>query len=89
MVSKKVLIANKLGLHARAASALVKLASSYKSKVILQKDGFRANGKSILSVMAIGAQQGAELELVIDGPDARKAMINLESLINNKFGEAE
>ena len=82
-------IINKLGLHARAASKFVKLASSFESEVLLRKDNREANGKSIMGVMMLAASKGTVLELVIEGVDEEKAMSALEELIAARFGEQE
>lgn len=89
MLSKQIEIINKLGLHARAASKFVKLASRFNSRILLRKGGAEANGKSIMAVMMLAASQGARVELVVDGEDEVQAMEALEALIADRFGEAE
>ena len=89
MVTKTVEIINKLGLHARAASKFVKLASGFESEVFLRKDNREANGKSIMGVMMLAASKGTVLELAIAGADEEKAMLALEELIAARFGEQE
>ena len=69
---KTVLIINRLGLHARAASKFVTLASSYESELTVEKDGKQVPGKSILKVMMLAAAQGSVLKLVATGPDVRR-----------------
>ncbi len=87
MPNKKVTIKNKLGLHARAASAFVKLSSKFKSEVTLQKDGQVINGKSILGIMTLAAGKGSKLVLSAEGSDADQAMSELTNLIDDGFGE--
>lgn len=87
VTSKTVEIINKLGLHARAASKFVKLASRFESKVLLRKGTREANGKSIMGVMMLAASQGTMLELLVDGADESDAMEALETLIADYFGE--
>lgn len=87
VISKTVEIINKLGLHARAASKFVKLASRFESNVLLRKGAREANGKSIMGVMMLAASQGTVLELVVDGADESDAMQALETLIADYFGE--
>jgi len=86
---KTVEIINKLGLHARAASKFVKLASRFESQILLRKGSREANGKSIMGVMMLAASQGSKLELVTEGPDEEEAFAALEALIADRFGEGE
>lgn len=87
MIKEKVTIVNKAGLHARPAAALVKLASKYESDFFIHMYGYKVNGKSILGVMTLAAEQGAELELEIDGSDEEEASEEIIRLINDGFGE--
>ncbi|MBS0358024.1 MAG: HPr family phosphocarrier protein [Proteobacteria bacterium] len=89
MLTKKVTIVNKLGLHARAAAKFVSHASHYESEAYLIKGNDRANGKSIMSVMLLAASHGTELELQTTGKDEVEMMQDLEKLIQEKFGESE
>lgn len=82
-------IINKLGLHARAAAKLVKLAGSYQSAIDIEKDGKRVNAKSIMGVMMLAASCGSTVTLYVDGEDEADAMAALEQLINNRFDEDE
>lgn len=88
MIKQKVTIVNDAGLHARPAAALVKIASKYESDFFIHLYGYKVNGKSILGVMTLAAEKGAELELEVDGPDEEKAMEAITDLINSGFGEA-
>jgi phosphocarrier protein HPr len=89
VIKQKVTIINKLGLHARAAAKLVHLASRYESETKLIRNNKVVNGKSIMGVMMLAASKGAELDVVVDGPDEQQAMDALIELINNRFGEKE
>lgn len=89
MLSREVTICNKLGLHARAAAKLVGIASGYGAEVVLEKQGQRVNGKSIMGVMMLAASKGTELQLHVDGEGEEAAMQALVELIENKFGEGE
>ena len=84
-----VTIINALGLHARAAAKLVALASRYESEVLVVRDDKRVNAKSIMGVMMLAAAQGTELKLVINGDDAEAAMVAIQGLIENRFGEEQ
>ncbi len=89
MIKKKIVIVNKLGLHARAAAKLVHLASRYASESKLIRGDKVVNGKSIMGVMMLAASRGTEIELVVEGEDQEETMQALSDLINNKFGESE
>ncbi|HET7904950.1 MAG TPA: HPr family phosphocarrier protein [Candidatus Eisenbacteria bacterium] len=87
MVEQQVVIQNRLGLHARACSVFVKEAAKYASHITLGRDGLEVNGKSILGVMMLAAERGAELSLKADGPDEAEALAGLVRVIDDKFGE--
>jgi phosphocarrier protein HPr len=89
MLSRDVLIINKLGLHARAASKFVTLASRYKAQIRLRRGEKEVNGKSIMGVMMLAASRGTHLTVTAEGPDAVAALDALEQLVQNRFGEAE
>ena len=85
MVSKKVVVKNESGLHARPASVLVKTASKFKSEFFIKMYGYKVNGKSILGVMTLAAEHGAEMELILEGPDEEEALKKISELFENKF----
>ncbi len=85
--SEEFEIINKLGLHARAAVLFIKAASSFESQVTVTKDGVEVNGKSIMGILMLGATQGSAITVTAQGPDAKKAVMELGKLINSKFGE--
>lgn len=89
MIKKKITIKNSAGLHARPSAALVKLAGSFKSDFYIHMYGYRVNGKSILGVMTLAAEEGAELELELNGEDEKEAMSAIVELADNKFGMAD
>jgi phosphocarrier protein HPr len=89
MLDEEVEIINKLGLHARAAAKLVSCANSFSSDVFLHRNGQRVNGKSIMGVMMLAANQGSILKLEINGSDEQEAMQALTSLISERFGEEQ
>lgn len=86
MIKKTVTILNSTGLHARPSAALVKLASKFKADFYIHMYGYRVNGKSILGVMTLAAEQGAELVFEVDGSDEDEAMKSILELVANKFG---
>jgi phosphocarrier protein HPr len=89
MVKNKVVIKNKLGLHARAAVKFMNLANRFASSVLIEKDGNEIDGKSILGILTLAAVQGSEITLRISGPDEDQALNALETLIEDKFHEEE
>ena len=89
MLQKKVVIINRLGLHARAAAKFVKLANRFRASVKIEKDDISIDGKSILGILTLAAVQGTEITLKISGKDERSAMKALISLIENRFEEEE
>ncbi|MBB71952.1 MAG: phosphocarrier protein HPr [Legionellales bacterium] len=89
MIKKKIFIINKLGLHARAAAKFVSLAGRFGSNIEVSRENKTVNGKSIMGVMMLAASKGTELELTVSGDDESQALMDLENLINDRFGEAE
>jgi phosphocarrier protein len=87
MTKKQAKIVNKLGLHARPAAQLVTVASKYESEVFFIKGDLRVNGKSIMGVMMLAAEQGSELTVEADGSDEEAAVAALLEVIANGFGE--
>jgi phosphocarrier protein len=82
-------IRNKVGLHARPAALFVQTASQFKSSVLAIKDGREVNAKSILSVLTLGAEQGAVVTVRAEGEDEVEAVEALKELVENNFGEEE
>lgn len=80
-------VVNRAGLHARPASALVKLASSFSSEVHVEKDGLRVNCKSIMGVLMLAAEQGSTLHFTAVGDDADRAVGALLDLVRSGFEE--
>jgi phosphocarrier protein HPr len=87
MTERTVTITNKYGIHARPAAEIVKLAAKYKSEITLIKDDTEVNGKSIMGVMMLAAEQGSTLLLRADGPEEVAAIDALAELIASNFGE--
>lgn len=89
MIKEKVVICNKLGLHARAAAKFVGVASEYGALIEIEKDSKRVNGKSIMGVMMLAASKGSEIMIYAEGDDAQSAVQKLTTLVLDKFGESE
>lgn len=87
MIRKEITILNRLGLHARPAAQFVKLAGKSPSSVWVEKDNSRVNGKSILGMMLMTAEQGAKLIVEIDGPDENELWEKIRELVANRFNE--
>ena len=83
--SRTVIVTNPEGLHARPAYMFVELASKYQAQIEVIKDSERIDGKSILSILTLGAEQGTELSLEATGPDADDALAELARLFEQGF----
>jgi phosphocarrier protein HPr len=86
-IEKEVSVVNRLGLHARPAALFVRIASRYRSEIWVAKEGEEVNGKSIMGLMMLAAGQGSKLRIRCEGPDAEKAIQELEELVNARFNE--
>jgi phosphocarrier protein HPr len=84
---KEIVIANRLGLHARPAALFAQVANRFRADVWLEKDGTEVNGKSILGLMTLGASQGSKLRIRVEGQDAYEAMRKIERLIQSWLDE--
>jgi phosphocarrier protein len=82
-------VKNKLGLHARAATKLVQLASRFPCDITIARDGQVANAKSVMGVLLLCGSQGTELEIEANGDRANEAITAIGALIDDKFGEGE
>lgn len=89
MIEEKLVLENKLGLHARAAAKLVQLNEHFNSEIKISKGSVEANGKSILGVLLLAAPLGTELTFKIKGDDEKEAFESIKMLIKNKFNEDE
>jgi phosphocarrier protein HPr len=89
MLSRRLVVSNDLGLHARAAAQLVKGIAGFQSKISLCRadNDKSANARSILSVLTLAATKGTPLTVVVEGPDENEAFAAIESLFKAGFGE--
>ena len=87
MITKKLTILNKLGLHARAAAKVVSMANEFESTITITKDGKNADARSIMKLLMLSASQGSRINIEVDGTDQKDAMKSIERLFNNKFDE--
>jgi phosphocarrier protein len=84
---RSVTVANRLGLHARAAARFVHVASRFQSRVTVTRGSQTMDGKSIMGILLLAAAKGAVLTLTADGPDERAALDELGLLVESGFGE--
>ncbi len=89
MIEKEVTVTNRAGLHTRPASMIVRTASRFQAEFFIRKDGYEINGKSIIGVMTLAAEQGASLHLIFDGPDESEALEAMEAIFEDGFGEVK
>ncbi len=91
MAERTVEVTSRLGLHARAAANLVRVASRFKSKLTLHRpDGSaEADAKSILSILTLAASYGTRLNLVATGDDEQEALEAIAGLFSRAFDESE
>lgn len=89
MLERELCVSNQLGLHARAAAQLVRLASKFECRIVLHRDdtGVSANAKSILSVLHLAAGFGVTIRITSDGVDETEALEQIIKLFADKFGE--
>ena len=87
MITKKLTILNKLGLHARAAAKVVSIANEFESTIIITKDGKNADARSIMKLLMLSASQGSRISVEVSGADQKDAMKSIVELFNNKFDE--
>ena len=80
-IEKEVMVKNSQGLHARPAALFVRIASQYDSTITVTKEHETVNGKSIMGILMLGAEQHSKVTLVADGHDAEKAIAQLEEFL--------
>ncbi len=88
-VERIVEIVNRAGMHARPAAEFVKLAGRFSADIRLEKDALEVNGKSIMGVLMLAAEQGSRLRLLASGDDAEDALDALAELVGRGFEEME
>ena len=87
MIEKDFKIKNKLGLHARPAALFVQLTTRFKSQIKVVKDGQEADGKSIMGLMLMAAENGSSIRVRAHGPDEMEAVAAIGDLFDRKFDE--
>lgn len=84
---RQVQIVNRAGMHARPAAEFVKTAGRFAAEITVEKDGLEVNGKSIMGVLMLAAEQGSWLRLAASGADAESALDALADLVGRGFSE--
>lgn len=87
MVEKVLRVKNRLGMHARPAALFVQTAGRFHSRVKVAKGPVEVNGKSVMGLMMLAAEQGSDLTVTLDGDDAVVALAELEKLFERNFDE--
>ena len=89
-ISKELLVQNKMGIHARPAAMIVRIANTYTGEVWVDKDDEQVNGKSIMGLMMLAAGKDSKLTIRTEGPldSAEKMLLELEELFARRFEEA-
>jgi len=82
----QLVIRNQLGLHARACALFVKTASKFRAEIFVSRDDLEVNGKSIMGVMMLAAEEGATITVRAIGPDEQAALEAIRELVEGKFG---
>ena len=86
LIETELPIRNQLGLHARACALFVRTAARFESNILVSRDDLEVNGKSIMGVMMLAAEEGSTIKVRADGPDEVAALAALSQLVEGKFG---
>lgn len=81
-IEREVVVLNAQGLHARPAALFVQIASKYSAAITVEKDTESVNGKSIMGLLMLGAQQNSKIRISADGPDADLAIAELMEFLS-------
>ena len=85
MVQRTAIVKNPLGIHARPAALIVQAATRFRSEIFLAKDGLEVNGKSIMGVMMLAAENESEVVVRAEGEDEAAAVEAVARIIGSKF----
>lgn len=86
-IENEFTIQNKLGLHARSAAQLAKIANRFSCEIKVARNAEFVNGKSIMGLLTLAAAKGTKIKVICEGADSEEAMSAIANLINSKFGE--
>jgi phosphocarrier protein HPr len=84
LITKKLIVKNKQGLHARPAALFVQIANKFDAHITVTRDKERVNGKSIMGILMLGAEKGSEITIEAEGEDASLAIAELETTVNSE-----
>jgi phosphocarrier protein HPr len=84
LLKKKIVVSNKQGLHARPAALFVQIANKFDSRVTVSRDAEKVNGKSIMGILMLGAENGSVIEIEVEGKDAPQVLEELEKLVTQE-----
>lgn len=84
IAKKKLIVKNKQGLHARPAALFVQVANRFEANITVSRNEEKVNGKSIMGILMLGAEQGSEIVLEADGKDAEAALVELEQVVDKE-----
>jgi phosphocarrier protein len=87
MITREVMVPNRLGLHARAAAKFVQAATRFRARIMVRRDNRTMDGKSIMGVLLLAAARGSTIAISADGPDEGEAVAALVGLVESGFGE--
>ncbi|MDP3732309.1 MAG: HPr family phosphocarrier protein [Candidatus Omnitrophota bacterium] len=84
LIKKNLIVKNKQGLHARPAALFVQIANKFDARITVRRDEERVNGKSIMGILMLGAENGSEITIEAEGDDADMAILELERIVNSE-----
>jgi phosphotransferase system HPr (HPr) family protein len=87
ILSKKVTVINDLGVHARSAAMIAKIAQNAQASVWLEKDGEKVDATSIIDILTLGCAKGTDVTIAVDHPSDTKILNDIVSMFNKGFGE--
>lgn len=87
LIEKKIVIKNKLGLHARPAAMFVQIANKFDCDIIVKRGNQQVNGKSIMGILTLAANKDAKILLKAEGPDSQTAITELEKLLSGELDD--
>jgi len=84
LIKKNLIVRNKQGLHARPAALFVQIANKFDARITVRRDQERVNGKSIMGILMLGAENGSEIIIEAEGDDAHLAIVELEKIVSSE-----
>ena len=84
IITKKLTVKNKQGLHARPAALFVQIANKFDARITVKRDDEEVNGKSIMGILMLGAEKGSAIIIEAEGDDAHLAIIELEKIVTSE-----